>query len=81
MEKEKIESDLDSNVIDECKLIVFNDNKNTFEHVINTLVDVCGHSKEQAEQCAWIIHSKGKYAVKQGDYEKLSPMCNDICRR
>ncbi len=75
--------DFDTDVIEieESKLVVFNDDKNTFEHVIDTLIDVCGHTPEQAEQCAWIIHSKGKYAVKEGSFEALAPMRNDICRR
>lgn len=75
--------DFDTDVIEieESKLVVFNDDTNTFEHVIDTLVDVCGHTPEQAEQCAWIIHSKGKYAVKEGEFESLAPMRNDICRR
>lgn len=56
------------------KLIVWNDNVNTFEWVIKSLIDVCGHTEEQAEQCAWIIHTKGKYTVKEGTEKKLSPM-------
>lgn len=64
-----------------CSLIVWNDDVNTFEWVIETLVDICGHSTEQAEQCAIIIDSKGKYAVKQGSYETLKPMCDAITER
>jgi len=63
------------------QLIVWNDEVNTFEWVIETLVDVCKHSTEQAEQCAYLIHFRGKYAVKQGSYEKLQPMCNAITDR
>lgn len=62
-------------------LIVWNDEVNTFEWVIETLVDVCGHSEEQAEQCALMIHYKGKYAVKNGDYDTLKPMCDAITER
>ena len=64
-----------------CQLIVWNDEVNTFEWVIETLVSVCGHSPEQAEQCAMIIHSQGKYAVKYGSYESLRPMCDGITER
>jgi ATP-dependent Clp protease adaptor protein ClpS len=64
-----------------CQLIVWNDEVNTFEWVIETLVDVCGHSAEQAEQCAMIIHTRGKYAVKYGGYEALKPMCDAITDR
>lgn len=62
-------------------LIVWNDDVNTFEWVIEALVTVCGHSHEQAEQCALIIHSAGKYAVKTGTYEILKPQCDAINER
>jgi ATP-dependent Clp protease adaptor protein ClpS len=62
-------------------LIVWNDDVNTFEWVIETLMEVCKHTFEQAEQCAIYIHFKGKYAVKQGTYEELEPMCTAITDR
>lgn len=62
-------------------LIVWNDEVNTFEWVIETLVEVCGHSEEQAEQCAMIIHTQGKYAVKRGSFDVLEPMCTAITDR
>ncbi|HYJ62708.1 MAG TPA: ATP-dependent Clp protease adaptor ClpS [Parafilimonas sp.] len=62
-------------------LIVWNDDVNTFEWVIETLVEICRHTYEQAEQCAFIIHFHGKYAVKQGDYETLKPMREAITER
>ncbi len=62
-------------------LIVWNDEVNTFEWVIETLKDVCNHSQEQAEQCAYIIHFNGKYAVKNGDYDTLKPMREAITDR
>jgi ATP-dependent Clp protease adaptor protein ClpS len=64
-----------------CTLIIWNDEVNTFQWVIETLIDICGHSEQQAEQCAMIIHSKGKYAVKQGTYDVLKPMCDAITER
>ena len=64
-----------------CTLIVWNDEVNTFEWVIETLVEICGHTQEQAEQCAIIIDSKGKYAVKEGSYDLLKPMCDAITER
>jgi ATP-dependent Clp protease adaptor protein ClpS len=64
-----------------CSLIVWNDEVNTFEWVIETLIEICGHSTEQAEQCAIIIDSKGKYAVKEGSYEVLKPQCDAITER
>ena len=62
-------------------LIVWNDEVNTFEWVIETLMEVCGQSLEQAEQCAMIIHTKGKYAVKRGSYDELKPFCDAITDR
>lgn len=64
-----------------CQLIVWNDEVNTFEWVIETLMEVCGHSHEQAEQCSYIIHFQGKYAVKNGSYDELKPMCDAITDR
>ena len=65
----------------DCQLIVWNDEVNTFEWVIDTLIDVCKHTAEQAEQSAMIIHTKGKYAVKEGSYDTLKPMCDAITER
>jgi ATP-dependent Clp protease adaptor protein ClpS len=64
--------------IEECELVVFNDDVNTFDHVIKILMKVCQHTSEQAEQCALIIHYKGKCTVKKGSREKLKPMCQAI---
>ena len=69
----------DAGELEPKQLIVFNDDFNTFDHVINTLVKVCKHSQQQAEQCAWIIHYKGKCPVKRGSELKLKPMRNSIC--
>jgi ATP-dependent Clp protease adaptor protein ClpS len=62
-------------------LVVWNDDVNTFDWVIKALVDICGHSEEQAEQCALIIHTQGKYAVKNGEFEILKPMCEGLIDR
>ena len=60
-------------------LVVFNDDVNTFDHVIATLIKVCRHSPEQAEQCTWIIHYRGKCSVKKGELDELKPMRSAIC--
>lgn len=60
-------------------LVVFNDDVNSFEHVIRTLVKVCKHTHEQAEQCTILIHYKGKCAVKMGSFDELRPMREAIC--
>lgn len=60
-------------------LVVFNDDVNTFDHVIETLIKVCRHSVEQAEQCTWIIHFRGRCTVKTGTFDFLKPMREAIC--
>ncbi|MFC0183864.1 ATP-dependent Clp protease adaptor protein ClpS [Pseudarcicella hirudinis] len=67
--------------IDQRDLIVYNDEVNTFDFVIETLMEVCGHTPEQAEQSTLLIHYKGKCSVKKGSFDELAPMRNDICRR
>lgn len=79
--KEQFNTDVLDSTIAPFNLIVWNDEVNTFEWVIDTLIEVCNHTEEQAEQCAFLIHFKGKYAVKNGDYETLKPMCNSITDR
>ncbi|MBH2004445.1 MAG: ATP-dependent Clp protease adaptor ClpS [Sphingobacteriia bacterium] len=78
---EVFESDTETALASSYSLVVWNDEVNTFEWVIETLMEVCGHTLEQAEQCALFIHYKGKYAVKSGDYNTLKPMCNSITER
>ncbi len=76
--KEKIQEELDI-LTDEQKnneIVLFNDDVNTFDHVIETLVYACEHTPIQAEQCAWIVHYKGKCTVKTGSYEELEPRCS-----
>jgi len=63
------------------KLVVYNDEVNTFDWVIDTLIEVCKHTSEQAEQCTLIIHYKGKCSVKEGEFDELTGMRNEICRR
>jgi ATP-dependent Clp protease adaptor protein ClpS len=63
------------------KLVVHNDEVNSFDWVIETLVEVCKHSFQQAEQCSLIIHHKGKYAVKHGTLFSLKTMKDAISER
>ncbi|TAF64924.1 MAG: ATP-dependent Clp protease adaptor ClpS [Cytophagales bacterium] len=81
--KEQESEQLELEVVDleEHELIVFNDDVNTFDHVIQTLIEVCQHTPEQAEQCTLIIHYKGKCTVKIGDFSELKPMRDAICDR
>lgn len=77
------EVDLDTIIkeVDEKRLILFNDDVNTFDHVIECLVDICDHKLEQAEQCAYIVHYKGKCDVKRGSFDKLKPKCEALLDR
>ena len=63
------------------EIVLFNDDVNTFDHVIDTLIRVCKHTSEQAEQCAMIIHFQGKYAVKNGEFDTLRAMRDAIAER
>ena len=60
------------------EIIVFNDDVNTFDHVIETLIRVCNHTAEQAEQCSLIVHYKGKCTVKTGALDELKPQCTQL---
>ncbi len=71
----------EKNLGDSLELSILNDHENTFDHVIRTLIEVCDHTPEQAEQCALIAHSKGQCAVRTGSMEILKPMYHEILRR
>ena len=60
------------------EIVLFNDEVNTFDHVIETLIMVCDHTPEQAEQCALIVHYNGKCTVKTGEYTDLEPRCSKL---
>jgi ATP-dependent Clp protease adaptor protein ClpS len=60
------------------EIILYNDDVNTFDHVIDTLITVCNHTAEQAEQCAILVHYKGKCTVKTGSFEELKPQCTQL---
>ncbi|WP_410503882.1 ATP-dependent Clp protease adaptor ClpS [Nonlabens sp. YIK11] len=62
----------------ENKIVLFNDEVNTFDHVIDMLVEACDHTPIQAEQCSLIVHYKGKCNVKTGDYSDLEPRCSKL---
>ena len=79
--KQSEEADLLTAFESTYHLVVWNDDVTTFDWVIETLVQICGHTHEQAEQCAMIIHTKGKYSVKEGSYDHLKPMCEAITER
>ena len=80
--KEKINPSLDEDILTENvekhEIILYNDDVNTFQHVIETLVKVCKHKYQQAEQCAYIVHFSGKCVVKTGSLEELVPICSSL---
>lgn len=80
-EKQKIDNQNKGKCSDNKVLILFNDDVNTFDFVIEVLIEVCGHNPSQAEQCALIAHYKGKCSVKSGDYSELNPLCKEMSNR
>ena len=60
------------------EIILFNDEIHTFQFVINSLIDVCDHTIEQAEQCTYLVHYKGKCVVKTGEYDELKWRCTRL---
>ena len=58
------------------EIVLYNDDVNTFDHVINSLIFACEHTPEQAEQCSIIVHYKGKCTVKTGEFNELKPRCS-----
>jgi len=80
-EKEQTSGDLMEQEAPLFDLVVFNDDVNTFDWVIESLIDVCDHEVTQAEQCAFIVHYKGQCTVKSGDFETLEPMQRDLSNR
>ncbi len=75
------QSTLKEQRIEQCDLIVHNDDVNTFDFVIETLVEVCGHEYLQAVQCAHLIHNTGKCGVKRGAFEVLKPACEALIEK
>ena len=77
-EKECEDVLLEEETINQNEIVLFNDNVNTFDHVIETLISVCEHTPEQAEQCSLIVHYNGKCTVKTGEYTYLKPKCTKL---
>lgn len=62
----------------ENEIVLYNDDVNTFDHVIETLISACDHQPLQAEQCALLVHYKGKCTVKSGSFNDLKPRCSKL---
>lgn len=78
--KEQEYSDLDELIENKYVVIVWNDDFNTFEHVIDCLIKYCGHHQQQAEQCTYLIHFKGSCDVKRGKKEKMEKIYNTLIK-
>jgi len=78
--KEKNQEQLEVDTLEKNnnEIVLYNDDVNTFDHVINTLMYACDHTPEQAEQCSILVHYKGKCTVKTGDYDDLKPRCSKL---
>ena len=77
-EKQSEELLIEEDVVKQNEIVLFNDDVNTFDHVIDTLIYACDHTPEQAEQCTIIVHYKGKCSVKTGPYDDLKPLCSKL---
>jgi ATP-dependent Clp protease adaptor protein ClpS len=73
--------ELEEEIVADKQIILYNDDFNTFDFVIEALINVCKHDPIQAEQCTFLVHYKGKCAVKKGSYEELEPMCTALLER
>lgn len=74
-EKIQEQQDVDTLETPNNEIVVYNDDVNTFDHVIDTLIYACDHTPEQAEQCTILVHYKGQCTVKTGAYKDLEPRC------
>lgn len=78
IEKVQVDVLVEEAISNNNEIVLFNDDVNTFDHVIETLIRVCNHTAEQAEQCAILVHYKGKCTVKTGSFEELKPQCMQL---
>ena len=78
--KEKIKEEIAvlEKEVNQHHIVLHNDEVNTFDFVIDSLINVCEHTEEQAEQCTWLVHFKGKCTVKTGDLKELEPRCSKL---
>lgn len=79
IEEQTLEAvDLETVTAEGWNLVLYNDEHNTFDHVIEMLISICGHDAMQAEQCALLVHFKGKCTVMAGTYDELEPKCTRL---
>ncbi len=77
---EKIQEEIEvlTQETNQHEIVLFNDDVHTFDYVIDSLIDVCDHTIEQAEQCTWLVHYKGKCTVKTGELNDLKSRCSKL---
>ena len=78
--KERVSEEffLEEEIVEQNEIVLFNDDVNTFDYVIEILMQICDHTIEQAEQCSIIVHNNGKCTVKTGEYKYLKPKCTEL---
>ncbi|SLK04407.1 ATP-dependent Clp protease adaptor protein ClpS [Salegentibacter salarius] len=76
--KEEVLEEVKTTTQKENEIVLYNDDYNTFDHVIETLIYACEHTPVQAEQCAILVHYKGKCTVKTGSFDELKPRCSKL---
>ncbi len=83
LSKEQVQEDYDvvEKETNKYEIILFNDDIHTFDYVIDSLIEICEHTLEQAEQCTYLVHYKGKCAVKTGEYDELKPRCTRLLQK
>jgi ATP-dependent Clp protease adaptor protein ClpS len=85
MPKELTKEQIDVDVLEQLdlgvKVVLYNDDVNTFDWVIECLCEICEHEPIQAEQCAMLVHFKGKALVKKGEDDKMKAICQSLCDR
>lgn len=81
--KKKIQQEVDilEKEMNKHEIVLFNDDVNTFDFVIDSLIEVCDHTLEQAEQCTILVHYKGKCTVKTGEFNDLKPRCTRLLEK
>lgn len=79
--KTQTDSVAEEQLVGEYEIVLYDDDVNTFDFVIESLIDVCGHDALQAEQCTMIVHYNGKCSVKKGSYAELKPPCSALLDR
>lgn len=77
-EKKQEQVDILEQEVNQHEIVLFNDDVHTFDYVIDSLIDVCEHTLVQAEQCTYLVHYKGKCAVKTGEYKELKQRCSRL---